>query len=450
MAHMDEVKDRLAFMEIDQETVAALKAFRPVLEKELPGILDKFYAHLLKWSNLSAMFKTEHSQKQARNAQEAHWLRLFEAKFDADYVQSARRIGLVHSKIGLEPNWYLGAYAFTLNHLYALASRVYVSRINPRKAQAKTAALLRALNQCVIIDMDVVISVYLNENKRVYDERINALAGDFEKSVGAVVQSVAAASAELESSFESLVSMANQTSVSANSVAAAAEEASVNVAAVSSATEEMSASIKNVAQLANSSSLSSQQAVQEAEKSAGMMQELKETIDKISEVTNLITTIAEQTNLLALNATIEAARAGDVGKGFAVVASEVKSLATETARATEDIRGQISEILSKSDKAVRSIESVQKTINEVSEVSKGTAEAIEQQQGAVLEIAENVGQAALGTTDISSNVIQISQAAGETGRSANQAHSAVAELARQTDMLSGAVGKFLTEVRSGA
>jgi methyl-accepting chemotaxis protein len=443
------LKNRTEFVGVDSDTVESLRDYADELKNVLPTILIKFYDHVKKWPNLASMFKDQSRMDHARSAQQTHWINLFSARFDDEYAQSVRKIGMIHSKIGLEPTWYIGAYAFTLNHLYQHAAQHYHSRLSPQRAQQKVGKLLRALNQCVMIDMDMAISIYLEENKKGYDLKLNDLAGQFETTVGAIVEGLSSTATELESSAESLASMADKTSKNAEMVAAATEEASANVAAVSSATEEMSASISHVENMANTSSQSSQAAVNEAEQSVIIMSELKEAIGKVNIVTDLITGIAEQTNLLALNATIEAARAGEAGKGFAVVANEVKALATQTAKATEDIRSHVQDILSRSAAAAKSIETVKNVILEVNTVSADTAESVAQQREAIMEIAQNIEQASVGTTEISNNIVGISQSAAETGQSSEQLLVAVNELAKQYNLLRSSVGTFISDIKSG-
>jgi methyl-accepting chemotaxis protein len=170
---------------------------------------------------------------------------------------------------------------------------------------------------------------------------------------------------------------------------------------------------------------------------------------KVGDIVQLIGTIAGQTNLLALNATIEAARAGEAGKGFAVVASEVKSLATQTARATEDIGAQIREIQGATRDAVGATEAISQTIGRISDIAMATAAAVEQQDATTREIARNVQQAAAGTQSASDNIAGVSLAVGETKRAANVVLDSAAELADQARGLSSQVDRFLGGVRAG-
>ncbi len=189
-------------------------------------------------------------------------------------------------------------------------------------------------------------------------------------------------------------------------------------------------------------------AVGEADKANSMVQGLAEASQKIGAVVALITDIANQTNLLALNATIEAARAGEAGKGFAVVAAEVKNLATQTARATEEIGQQISGVQGATKNAVEAIASISKTIGEINGIASTIAAAVEEQSAATKEIARNVEQASTGTQEVTSNITGVSQAANDTGSAASQVLSSARDLAQQSESLKAVVTQFLVNVKA--
>ena len=275
------------------------------------------------------------------------------------------------------------------------------------------------------------------------------MADNFENSVGGVVNSVSSAATEMQSSAQSVSGTAEQTSKQSTVVAAAAEEASTNVQTVASASEELSSSISEISRQVSQSTQISSTAVAEVQGANEKVKGLADAANKIGEVVALITDIADQTNLLALNATIEAARAGDAGKGFAVVASEVKNLATQTAKATEEISAQIGGIQGATQEAVNAIESIGSIINQMSEISATIASAVEEQGAATQEIARNVEQAAQGTTEVASTIQQVNEAADETGKSATDMLSASGELSQQAELLRKEVDKFLNQIRKG-
>jgi len=277
---------------------------------------------------------------------------------------------------------------------------------------------------------------------------LNKMADEFEGSVKGVVNAVSSASTELQTSAQAMAATAEQTSRQSTAVAAASEQASTNVQTVASATEELTGSVAEITRQVAESSRICAEAVAEAAQTQQSMQGMAETAQKIGAVVTMINDIASQTNLLALNATIEAARAGDAGKGFAVVASEVKSLANQTAKATEEISAQIGAVQSASAASVKAIEGISATIGRVNEIATTIASAVEEQGAATKEIARNVQQAALGTNDVSSNIGGVSQAASETGSAASQVLSAAGELSKQSEMLRGQVDQFLATIRA--
>ena len=263
------------------------------------------------------------------------------------------------------------------------------------------------------------------------------------ESVREVTKAVAATSAQLQSTATGLSAAAEQTSRQSTSVAAAAEEAATNVQTVAAAAEELSRTIENVKKNVEHSSAITEQAVAGTERANGAIKELAMGAEKIGNIVNLITDIAEQTNLLALNATIEAARAGDAGKGFAVVASEVKSLASQTAKATEEIAQQIAGIQTQTKEAVKSIEEISSITKNISEISTTVLTAVEEQTLATGEIARNIQQASSGTMEVSNNISGVQKAANETGAAATQTLQAASSLAEMAGKLEQEVTGFL-------
>jgi methyl-accepting chemotaxis protein len=233
-----------------------------------------------------------------------------------------------------------------------------------------------------------------------------------------------------------------------SAVAAAAEETSVNVQTVSAGTEQLSASIAEIGRQVVTSAQIAKKAVAEAGSTDATMQGLADNASRISVVVDLIQVIASQTNLLALNATIEAARAGEAGRGFAVVAQEVKSLASQTAKATDEIRAQIASMQQVASSAVGAIRTIGETIGEIDAVTTAIAAAVEQQGTATREIARNIQHAAGGTSEVSSNITGVSGAAAEAGSSATSVLNASAMLRREAETLRAEIDAFLGNIRA--
>jgi methyl-accepting chemotaxis protein len=278
-------------------------------------------------------------------------------------------------------------------------------------------------------------------------KQVETAAQKFERAIASVVSTVSSSATELQSTAQSMTSTAEETSRQSNAVAAASSETTQNVQMVASATEELSASIREISGQINEASRIIGAAVTQAAATDAKVKSLAEAAQKIGEVVGLINDIASQTNLLALNATIEAARAGEAGKGFAVVASEVKALATQTARATDEIDGQIRAIQEASISSAQAIREIAETVRRVNEVSTAIASAVEEQGAATQEISRNVQQAAMGTSEVSANIGHVTEAAEVTGHSANDVLEAAGGLAHNGVLLRNEVDAFLLEIR---
>ena len=277
---------------------------------------------------------------------------------------------------------------------------------------------------------------------------VEGLIRAFDRKVTDVLDGVSAASATLGDTARGMADIAAETTRQAASSASAAEQTSANVQTVAAATEEMAASIQEISRQVSRSNAVASQAVQEAGETTASVRGLADAAGRIGDVVKLIQGIAEQTNLLALNATIEAARAGEAGKGFAVVASEVKTLANQTARATEEIAAQIAGVQGATQGAVTAIEDIGRTIASMNEIASTIAAAIEEQNATTGEITRNVQQAARGTEEVSGTIVEVNDMAGRTGTSAEQVLTASDALSRQAVDLRREVESFLAGIRA--
>ena len=346
-----------------------------------------------------------------------------------------RRIGALHQSMQLLANGDLETEIYrSTNHndeISVMANTLQVFRESMIEARALTSEQ----------DKDRIA-------KAERAARMEAKIADFESTVRSALENLAQSANSMQSTAQSMSSTADQSNALVNAVASAAEETSVNVQTVSAGTEQLSSSIQEISRQVVTSAEIAKKAVDEAGATDATVQSLADSASRISVVVDLIQTIASQTNLLALNATIEAARAGEAGRGFAVVASEVKSLASQTAKATDEIRTQIASMQEVTTSAVGAIQGIGRIIGEINDVTTTIAAAVEEQGAATREIARNIQHAAGGTSEVSSNIVGVSTASAEAGAAAGEVLSASDALRREADMLRGEIDTFLNDMRA--
>ncbi|QLH73597.1 methyl-accepting chemotaxis protein [Rhodopseudomonas palustris] len=273
-------------------------------------------------------------------------------------------------------------------------------------------------------------------------------ASEFESAVGAIVAHVSDAASQLESAASTLTRTAETTQALSGQVAGDSQQASSGMQAVASATEQLSASVGEIGRRVDQSSAIAEAAVEQAHETDDRIGKLTQAAQQIGEVMQLITTIAEQTNLLALNATIEAARAGEAGRGFAVVAAEVKSLATQTAKATDEISSQVAEMQEATRDSVTSIQRIGSTIAEISTISASIASAVTQQDSATREIASSVQGVAQGTQRVAGNIAEVNRGAAETGAASAQVLQSARSLSAESARLRTELDRFMANIRA--
>lgn len=420
------------------------RSLRPFLERNLDGILDRFYAQLSADATLAGFFTSPEVMRHAREKQAEHWTRMFSGVLDDAYFSSVRRIAQAHIRIGLPLGRYVAGYAHVLADLHQALIRQGASWRSGK--QDELAAQAAAIDALVLFDINLTTKAYLEQNHAQFDAMQDELKSRFNALVSEGIARLVASNGNLAANVRDGSERTQKQSVAFNDTRRTVDEMAENTQTMASAVEELSASFAEINSQAQRSATLIDDAMRVAQGTQEHVTSLTQATDQIGDVLHLINDIASQTNLLALNATIEAARAGEAGKGFAVVAGEVKSLAAQTARATEDIASRVQQMRGVVDGMVRSITDIGTAIDAARDASVAIAGAVNEQTTVASEISGSLGRTAAGAEQAS----HLAESLGHMAQASAESMQTITELtehsSQEITQIQAGIGRFLAEM----
>ncbi|CAM3531660.1 MULTISPECIES: globin-coupled sensor protein [Thalassospira] len=436
-----ELKSRLDFIGLDEPKIKQLKRAWPVIEKNLPGMLDQFYHKVMNNAALAKIVGDPSNIDRLKNAQAKHWAKLFDGAFDQSFYDDVRRIGKAHERIGLTPEAYVSAYNFMLGEITAVLCKNF-------SRDSQLPLMIIGSTNALLIDVEMAITVYYEETQKTYADKLQQMSDEFEKTIGTVVSAVSSSAEDMSQASETLLASMQETQGEVEKARGAAELSADNATTVAGAAEELDSSIREISSQVSRASTISNEVEVSVQQTSDTIETLNAAAEQIGTVVDLIDKIASQTNLLALNATIEAARAGEAGKGFAVVASEVKNLANQTAKATGDITAQINNVQQSTVAAVNAIHGVAGQISNIVDSVTAISAAVEQQAAATTEISGNINAVSSANRDVNGSLETVNGTAQRTSTVAQNVSDVSRMLKQNSEKLRSDVDAFITKLTS--
>lgn len=429
-------EDFLAHHGVTASVLETVRGLRPFIERNLDGVLDRFYAHLQSDATLAGFFSSASAMQHAREKQAEHWKHMFSGALDDAYFASVRRIAHAHLRIGLPLGRYIAGYAHVAADLHRTLIRQGASWRPGR--QDELASQAAAIDALVLIDINLTTKAYIERQNGQFEALQQAIKSRFNELVSDALSNLTTSNADLAANVRDGTEHTQRQAEAFGETRHTVDEMAESSQTMASAVEELSASFAEINDQAQRSATLIGDAMRVAQETQAHVAGLTQATDQIGDVLHLINDIASQTNLLALNATIEAARAGEAGKGFAVVAGEVKSLAAQTAKATEDIASRVQQMRGVVEGMVRSITDIATAIGAARDSSVAIAGAVNQQTTVSNEISHSLSRTAVGAE-------QASRLADALGQMAQSSTESMCTIARLTDES----GEQLQQIREG-
>lgn len=483
------ISDRLDFLQIDEKTKEDVRRLKPVVRERMPRALERFYEHIKRYPQTSRFFASPEIITSARARQISHWDVIVEGEFGDDYFHRVSTVGQTHARIGLEPRWYIGAYALVLEDLIRAAitdhgkGRAWLSRTSDTD---QLASSLASLSKVVLLDIELAVSVYFEaaEKARLAAEEKQAVIASeaIETSQREVVhlfgdafdrlatgdlgvrvdKTVPPAFERMKTNFNDTVAKladtmatiklaANEAGATSATIKTGADDLSSRTEEQASALEETAATAEQMAASVKASAQAARQAADLADRAMNnarsggdiavqaveAMAAIEQASHKIADIIRVIDDIAFQTNLLALNAAVEAARAGDAGRGFAVVASEVRTLAQRSGEAAKDITNLIA---SSNDQVIKGVSLVRRAGEALTQIVADSAAV----SSTILDISAATSQQATGVDEMSQAVAQLDQMTQQNAALAEESASAATAMSSELAGLNTLVASFQT------